>query len=116
MTDASDLETLVGAGFSLAQALEVVPTNSGAGSVYFIQCGDRGPIKIGYTRNDPHARMKALQTSNPFTLYLRSTIQAGRHIEQQLHRMFSDGRMAGEWFYATPQLASLAGANPTPDL
>lgn len=89
--------------------------DSAGGIVYFLQHGDRGPVKIGYTTEGHLAgRMSAMQTGNPVTLHLRRTSPGTRKTERLLHRFFADLHVKGEWFWASPQLCEVAWANPSP--
>lgn len=71
--------------------------------VYFIRRGTNGGVKIGYAEN-PHSRMRGMQTANEDELFLLGAIKGGREVEQELHRRFAAGRKRGEWFHATPEL------------
>lgn len=71
-------------------------------SIYFIQAGEDGPIKIGWAVN-PEARMRTFQTANFLPLRMlfseryRSILFA-KAIESDLHTEFKDYRIHGEWF------------------
>ena len=65
--------------------------------VYFIQEGQRGPVKIGRAV-DPERRIRQLQTGNPTTLGLRHVLPGGPKLESALHRRFEPARIRGEWF------------------
>lgn len=80
------------------------PPHPDVGSVvYFIQQGEDGPIKIGFSKN-PEARLKQLQPSTPAPLRILRTIQGGRSREQSIHGRFQNDRLKGEWFRPTPEL------------
>ena len=66
--------------------------------IYFVQSGDDGPIKIGYTSNPPD-RMKMLQIGNPNLLHLRAVI-LGATVEQErlLQDAFWHDYVRGEWY------------------
>ena len=64
--------------------------------IYFIQCNSY--IKIGYTSNNPEARLKGLQTGNPSKLKLLKVIEGSIDTEKELHGIFKDYRAEGEWF------------------
>lgn len=85
----------------------------GEQTIYFVQMGDRGPIKIGYTRSLRHlqARLSVLQTGSPFPLYLRRAASGTKHTERTLHRFFRHLRMSGEWFRPDEMLAHVAWGN-----
>lgn len=71
--------------------------------IYFIQQGDSGPIKIGYSEN-PCRRLAFLKTANPFPLKIVGLISnASLRIEVETHNKFANMRMEGEWF--EPRLA-----------
>lgn len=66
-------------------------------SVYFIEAGAGGPIKIGVTANVPE-RVKDLQGASPVRLSVIVTIAGDHKDERRLHRRFAVERMSGEWF------------------
>lgn len=87
------------------------------GYVYFIRDG-LGHIKIGIAKNVKR-RMRALQTNNPMRLEYYfglkvESIDDARIIERELHEVFKDDRLCGEWFNEKPVLAFLS--NKTLDL
>lgn len=65
--------------------------------VYFIECGDGGPIKIGLAA-DPEKRMAELQPANPFRLRIIGRMHGGVDLEQSLHALFWSSHIRGEWF------------------
>lgn len=75
----------------------------GDGSIYFIQQGDNGPIKIGYT-TDLLSRMDTLQTGSPYKLNLVLCFQGFVTTERELHAKFRKDRMRGEWFAPSEEL------------
>ncbi len=66
--------------------------------IYFIQIGEDGPIKIGFTKSPIAYRISALQTASPYLLTLVGLIDGDEQAEQSLHEKFSEFRMKGEWF------------------
>ena len=72
-------------------------------TVYFIQQGTRGPIKIGVAV-DIAARIKTLQTGCAEPLRVLATVPGSQQAEHALHRQFADLRMEGEWFSPAPEL------------
>ena len=73
--------------------------------VYFIT-DNHGHIKIGKT-DDTYKRLKELQTGNPYKLSILLTIMMTSvndafSLEQELHQLFKDYRLEGEWFEAEP--------------
>lgn len=92
-----------------AQDLEDARSDAGTGVVYFVQMGDDGPVKIGYTQRDKlKARLSVLQTGSPYPLRLRRLVTATRDTERAAHRFFADLRMRGEWFWPDPDLLAVA--------
>lgn len=72
--------------------------------VYFIQSGDAGPIKIGFTSGCPLDRMANLQTGCPDELRLVAHARGTADDERELHKRFAHLRLRGEWFQAKPEL------------
>lgn len=70
------------------------------GFVYFITIGDPYPthVKVGYTKKNPLARMRDLQTGCPFKMNMLGFAFGNQPMETQLHDVFEDYRKEGEWF------------------
>lgn len=83
------------------------------GSVYFIQAGESGPIKIGLADNVGR-RFSALRVNCPLPLSLLGTVEGGRAKELELHRKFSDVRTQGEWFSPNSALLDWIKVNAVP--
>lgn len=66
-------------------------------SIYFIQSGTNGPIKIGVSAN-PADRLRELQTAHPEPLLLLATFPGGFDPERALHVRFARHWLRGEWF------------------
>lgn len=68
--------------------------------IYFIQSGEDGAIKIGYSENEGSIgrRLSSLQTGNPKQLYLRGILRGNREVELGIHKMFKKYNVRGEWF------------------
>lgn len=78
------------------------------GIVYFLRNEDgTGPIKIGWTRRDPWARLRGCQVGSPVRLRLIAAMPGARHEELQLHWRFHQWRVHGEWFEPSDGLLSL---------
>jgi hypothetical protein len=80
--------------------------------LYFIQAGEGGPIKIGYSA-DPQERLAMLQVGNHEELRLLAAInystgslgnKTAAHQESVFHRVFNVARIRGEWFKPHAQL------------
>ncbi len=74
-----------------------------ASSVYFIQAGLFGLIKIG-SATDPTARLAMFQTGCPEELRLIAAIPGGGVAERRLHKQFAHLRVRGEWFQPAEEL------------
>lgn len=70
--------------------------------VYFIQADENGPIKIGFTSDDPKRRLNQLQTGNASTLKLLGAINGSAAREREFHSQLAEFRLQGEWFEAHP--------------
>lgn len=77
--------------------------------VYFIQCGgDRGPVKIGYSRN-VEQRVSDLQVASPYPLVVIGKFKSdnAEAFEASFHRLFADLHLRGEWFAWSPEFKRL---------
>lgn len=66
-------------------------------SIYFIQAGVGGPVKIGYSAT-PNKRLKQLQAGHFEELYLVRVCEGDHYVESLFHNAFSHLRLVGEWF------------------
>jgi hypothetical protein len=67
-------------------------------SVYIVD--SNGVFKIGIARNVQN-RIKQLQTSNPYKLWLATAyykVLLASKIERSVHRKLADYNLMGEWF------------------
>lgn len=79
------------------------------GTIYFIQRGVDGPIKIGFTQN-LDKRLAQLQSVSPYLLEIVRTERGGPKEEQYLHRKFKHLRIStSEWFEPGPELLAYLG-------
>jgi len=80
-------------------------------TVYFIG-GAGGAIKIGFTQQDLHERVKCIQTGSPVKLVVPATQNAPKVRERHYHQRFAEHRLFGEWFSPAPDiLAEIARLN-----
>ena len=83
--------------------------------VYFIQADENGPIKIGFTTDEPRKRLAQLQIGNPHELKLLGAIKGSTAIERQFHADLAEWRLQGEWFSPHETvLAAVKGALEAP--
>lgn len=86
-------------------------------TVYFIQSGHEGPIKIGHTSGDVISRVNNLQTGNPSMLSVLACLDGGRALELSLHNKFAIFRFRNEWFYPSHEILSfISSLSPAPDV
>lgn len=80
------------------------------GYVYFLQMGEDGPIKIGFSQ-DVCERVASLQTNQPFPLRLIGVEIGSFATEKALHRRFLvyQTRPNSEWFFPKPELLEYIG-------
>lgn len=71
--------------------------------LYFVQCGNGGPIKIGVT-DSPKTRMRTLQTACPYPLTLLYCREWFVGREAELHKRFAKYRTWGEWFLPAQEI------------
>lgn len=81
---------------------------------YFVQSVEGGPIKIGYTSQDPETRLANLQTGSPTVLRIVGLISENR--ERELHEQFEKSRSHGEWFRPTKDLLDFIAKNASDTL
>jgi len=85
-----------------------------AGWVYFIECGEGGPVKVGWAR-DPRARRKELQVASPYPLKLVGAKPGTVRDERSIHYDLSETRLRGEWFKRSDELEELIKNCPYDD-
>lgn len=71
--------------------------------IYFIQAGEDGPIKIGYT-NGVEKRLQGLTTSSHKSLRVLFVMDGDVNKERDLHRLFDFARKKNEWFWPVKSL------------
>lgn len=72
-------------------------------TIYFVQAGDGGLIKIGIADNVVR-RMTTIQSMCPQRLRLLATMPGSMQDEEALHNRFLQDRLHGEWFTPSPEL------------
>jgi hypothetical protein len=75
-------------------------------SLYAIQAGDDGPVKIGIALK-PWERLATLQTANPVRLRGLAAWPGSPAEEEALHKLFANDRLEGEWFNPSTELIAL---------
>ena len=75
-------------------------------SLYAIQAGDDGPVKIGIASR-PWERIATLQTANPVRLRGLAAWRGSAAEEAALHKLFAEDRLEGEWFKPSADLIAL---------
>lgn len=78
-----------------------IDLTTGEPYTYFIQVGEAGPIKIGWTRN-LMVRLRTFRTMFPLPLRLLGVIPG--NVEDVCHAQFATFRVGGEWFAPEPAL------------
>lgn len=75
------------------------------GFVYFMQAGDGGAIKIGFTGNASIAgRLRGVQVGCPEKVSLLGVVAGDAALERRFHKAFAWCRIRGEWFAPRPRL------------
>lgn len=75
-------------------------------SVYFIRCGEDGPVKIGIA-SDVEARRTALQTAHFEELHVLRSVDGTHRHERWLHDRYAANHIRGEWFRFDPEMLSV---------
>src|SRR5574341_1136092 len=76
--------------------------------IYFIQQGEFGPIKIGYSA-DPVGRLRNLATSTHVELRMLATVDGDADDERALHEKFAHHRIRREWFKPAAEILAYIG-------
>jgi hypothetical protein len=84
---------------SLRRVRPDVYSSGSTGFAYFVRAGDDGPVKIGWSVH-PKKRLAELQVGNPYPLEIVGMIPGNRGLEGDLHHIFAEWRLTGEWFEA----------------
>lgn len=73
------------------------------GFIYVIKCSGSHYYKIGKSRNGGKQRMRSMQTGIPYDLELIKEVKIEfiDKAEKELHSIFKDNRVRGEWFLFT---------------
>jgi hypothetical protein len=74
--------------------------------IYFIRCGAKGPIKIGFSASNPLGRLGSMQTAHHVSLTLVACMEGTGADEKELHARFKHLRLRGEWFRPQPDLVA----------
>jgi hypothetical protein len=69
-----------------------------SGYVYFITGDPLDYVKIGWTKKNPFARLRELQTGCPNHLFVLTYVSGSLEDEARLHRTFDLLHYRGEWF------------------
>lgn len=83
--------------------------------VYFIQAGENGPVKIGWSKKITE-RVAGLQVGNPVKLTILRTVVAEPWVESWFHDEFDELRLQGEWFSFDEKMLSLLAPAEKPAL
>ncbi len=75
-------------------------------TVYFIQAGENGPVKIGHA-SSMDRRFNSLQVGHYEILHLIRTIDGNESHERWLHHHFREHHIRGEWFGYSAEMATI---------
>lgn len=77
--------------------------------VYFIQDGDDGPIKIGFSKT-PQVRIAAIQVNHAREIKILAITDGEREDERKIHQSLANHHIRGEWFLPSDDVLSAAMA------
>lgn len=77
--------------------------DSSIGTVYLIQRGAAGPIRVGYTRNLAEC-LRRLQAAHSEPLYVVFSKPGTRSLAQWMQTRWEAHRIRGDWFRPSPQI------------
>lgn len=75
--------------------------------VYFIQAGDGGMVKIGYSAH-PESRLSKMQSDSAVRLAILGIMPGALAEEQAMHERFAAHRELGEWFRPAQEIVDFA--------
>jgi hypothetical protein len=75
-------------------------------SVYFVQAGEGGRIKIGYSPI-PDQRIDHLRRFSGPDLIKLAVIEGSRRLENNVHKLLADHRAHNEWFEPTSEVLAV---------
>lgn len=75
-------------------------------TIYFIQAGSDGPVKVGCSMR-PDVRLSELQAGSAEELRLVGQIEGGLEKERWLHGVLRKWHLRGEWFRGDAELLAL---------
>ena len=81
-------------------------------TVYFIQAGEGGPIKIGRC-TDIWQRLSELQVGSHDDLIVLGVMEGNADVEAGLHKRFFALRVRGEWFESHPDIRAFIAESTT---
>ena len=84
-------------------------------AVYFIQAGENGPVKIGFSAK-PSLRFNKVAADNPEVIRVLGIMDGGKDVEREIHDRFAAHRQRGEWFAPDAGIVAFAStlARPSP--
>lgn len=74
------------------------------GSIYFLQVGTDGPIKIGFTRSSVEYRVRVHQAGSPHALRWIGFFVGEKSDERQAHLLLANSWYRSEWFHPTVEV------------
>lgn len=69
-----------------------------SGVIYFLQAGEDGPFKIGYTSRRSEVRRQACQTYNHQPIRIAAECAGDKHLEERTHAYLAAHHLSGEWY------------------
>lgn len=76
-------------------------------TVYFIQAGENGPVKIGFTSGAVTNRLREIQTCNASECTTLRVLYGDKVDEKKLHKHFKHLNIRGEWFQFNTSMLSV---------
>lgn len=79
------------------------------GFVYFLQAGEAGAIKIGFSATSVERRIHGNQVGCPERLIVLGVVAGDVALEKRLHKAFRPCALRGEWFAPHRRLIAFIG-------
>jgi hypothetical protein len=85
------------------------------GSIYFLQVGADGPVKIGFTKSNVKYRVRTYQAGSPHALRWIGFFAGERSDERQAHLLLANSWHRAEWFHPTVEVLAFVRQKTAPD-
>lgn len=84
----------------------MIPYAKRPGFVYFLQVEGNGPVKVGFTKGNPLARLACIQRVVPYRIDWVGGFRGTFKDEREFHRKFKEYCIRSEWYVPCKKIIS----------